>query len=213
MLHGDHRLSLEEGTKDDGTAESKDDKRHEDAAPVEEEDGSLLWWLISDDGLSSNCSQEVLDKVGGVQDSHLLNAQGSEHSEVCEVVVDKGNHTVGSVDLSVKLSENGRKDEHGKSYVKEYELDSLGKAKHINFRVEGGTTLVNHEDDQKHHELPSHQESIKVVTAEDHTGNFVSDWVRVFVENWIDGRKTNKRCLATLNHGKPGDGKSLLFHA
>lgn len=209
MLDGDHRLSLEERSKDDGTAESKDSKGHDDAAPVEEEDGSLLGWLVGDDGLSRDGSQEVLDQVGRVEDSHLLNAQGSEHGEVGEVVVDEGNHTVGGIDLSVELPKNSREDKHSKSNIKEDELDSLGKAKHINFGVKRGTALVNDEDDQKHHELTSHQESIEVVTAEDHTGNFVSDWVGVLVEYWIDGRKTDKRCLATLNHGEPGNGKGL----
>ena len=101
MLDGDHGLALEERTKDDGTAEAKDDKGHENTAPVEGEDGSLLGWFVGDDGLSGHGTEEILDQVGRVEDTHLLNAQCREDGEVGEVVVDEGNHTVGGVDFRV----------------------------------------------------------------------------------------------------------------
>ena len=144
-----------------------------------------------------------------MHDTGELNDHRRVESEEGEVVVDEVDHRVSRNDLRPKLTKAASEDDHTKSNVKEDELDPVGHAKHIYLRIEWLTALVNDEDNHEYHELPSHEVPIEVVTLECNGSTLVGDGVTVLVKFWVDGWKTNERCLRTLDHGKPCDGQDL----
>ena len=203
VLGGNLGLSVEQGNKGDSQAESKDGKRHEHTSPEEGEGESSAGLLVGDDGLARSSRQDVLDEVGRVHDSRELDKHGGVEGEKGEVVVDEVNHAVGGVHLGGELSKDASEDHHTQSNIQENKLHSVRQAKDIALGVEGSGALVDDEDDHKNHELTSHEVTVQVVSLEGQGSVLVGHGVRVLVEIGIDGRKSNKRCLLSLNHTEP----------
>ena len=140
-----------------------------------------------------------------MHDSGELNTHASVQGEESKVVVHVVNHHVGGIHLCGELTKDAGEDNHGKSNIEEDELDTIGETKHINGGVERRGALVDHENDEKHHELTSHQITVQVVSLECQGSILVGERMAVLVKIRIDGRETNERCLLSLNHGKPND--------
>ena len=101
-------LSIEEGLQSNRKAERKDGDGPQASSPEEEGLRRTARLLIGNNGLSGEPVEEVLNEVGSVHDTSLLNKESNPESESHEVVFDVIKHAVGSIDLHCKRDERRR---------------------------------------------------------------------------------------------------------